>query len=158
LLETNVLLQKVAGSSGNCAQISLPSTLKLQICGCNSPGCPTCPCQNSATLNKGFEGVSGVMDDVDEGTDEDDTEEDSDQDDVADDVDSSDSESDSSDSANSDDKYVATAPMTNSEEKQGFEAVSGSGEVPVYTEEATNPKNQDQNDVFKGDHLNFTLE
>jgi hypothetical protein len=93
-------------------------------------------------LNKGFEGVSGVMADVNEGSDEDD----SDQDQKNHDDDDS-SESDSSDSANSDHKYVPIAPTKNSEEKQGFEAVSGSGEVPVYTEEVAN---QDQNAVFKG--------
>jgi len=96
-------------------------------------------------LNKGFEGVSGVMADVDEGSDEDESEEDSDQKNHDDDDDSS--ESDSSDSASSDNKYVSKTPTKNSEEKQGFEAVSGSGEVPVYTAEVAN---QDQNAVFKG--------
>ena len=84
------------------------------------------------------------MADVDEGSDEDESEEDSDQKNHDDD---DSSESDSSDSASSDDKYVSKTSTKNSEEKQGFEAVSGSGEVPVYTEEVAN---QDQNAVFKG--------
>jgi hypothetical protein len=92
-------------------------------------------------LNKGFEGVSGVMADIDEGSDEDESEENSNQKHHYSD--------DSSKSDSSDDKYVPKTPTKNSEQKQGFEAVSGSGEVPVYTEEVAN---QDQNAVFKGNY------
>lgn len=60
------------------------------------------------------------------------------------------SDSDSSDSVQSNDKHAAAAPlMANSKEKQGFEAVSGSGEVPVYQED--NQKHQDRKNLVLND-------